>query len=112
MVTFSVLNTDIMYVMLPMALSFFGPGDSLVIISTEGGGWVDAAKFLTGASIIGTIAISSILKHANVIGLGAMFLVFACFLCLVVQHFVIFVWELKTKIAISKDCIICYVSEV
>lgn len=69
--------TAIMYVMLPMPLLFFGPGDSSVISSTEGGGWVDAAKFLTGASIIGSIAIPSILKHADVIGLGALFLVFA-----------------------------------
>lgn len=34
--------------------------------------WVNATKFLTGASAIGSIAIPAILKHAGVIGWGAM----------------------------------------
>jgi len=69
--------TAIMYVMLPMPILFFGPGESSFINSTDGGGWVDAAKFMTGASVMGSIAIPSILKHADVIGLGALLLVFA-----------------------------------
>jgi hypothetical protein len=34
--------------------------------------WVNFTKFLTGASIVGSIAIPSILKHAGVIGWGAL----------------------------------------
>ncbi|CAN6587468.1 unnamed protein product [Malus baccata var. baccata] len=36
------------------------------------GSWVNATKFLTGASAIGSIAIPAILKHAGVIGWGAL----------------------------------------
>ncbi|KAK6162120.1 hypothetical protein DH2020_001961 [Rehmannia glutinosa] len=34
--------------------------------------WIDATKFLTGASAVGSIAIPVILKHAGVIGWGAL----------------------------------------
>lgn len=34
--------------------------------------WVNATKFLTGASAVGSIAIPAILKHAGVIGWGAL----------------------------------------
>ena len=34
--------------------------------------WVNFTKFLTGASIVGSIAIPSILKHAGIIGWGAL----------------------------------------
>ena len=34
--------------------------------------WVNFTKFLTGASVVGSIAIPSILKHANLIGWGAL----------------------------------------
>lgn len=34
--------------------------------------WVDITKFLTGASVVGSIAIPTILKHADVIGWGAL----------------------------------------
>lgn len=34
--------------------------------------WENFTKFLTGASVVGSIAIPSILKHADVIGWGAL----------------------------------------
>lgn len=34
--------------------------------------WINAAKFLTGASAVGSVAIPSILKHAGLIGWGAL----------------------------------------
>ncbi|KAL5702312.1 hypothetical protein ACHQM5_027543 [Ranunculus cassubicifolius] len=37
-----------------------------------GGDWEDATKFLTGFSVVGSIAIPVILKHAGVIGWGAL----------------------------------------
>ena len=37
-----------------------------------GNSWADVTKFLTGASAVGSIAIPIILKHAGVIGWGAM----------------------------------------
>ncbi|PNX78637.1 vacuolar sorting-associated protein 55 [Trifolium pratense] len=46
--------------------------------------WMDAAKFLTGASAVGSIAIPIILKHAHMIETGAMlielvsFFIFIC----------------------------------
>ncbi|XP_058104195.1 vacuolar protein sorting-associated protein 55 homolog [Magnolia sinica] len=64
--------TVIMYVLLPMPLLFFVGSDTSSLISTNGNGWIDATKFLTGASAVGSIAIPIILKHANVIGWGAM----------------------------------------
>lgn len=41
--------------------------------------WIDAAKFLTGFSAVGSIAIPIILRHANLIQTGAMFIEFASF---------------------------------
>lgn len=46
--------------------------------------WMDAAKFLTGASSMGSIAIPIILRHAHMIETGAMlielvsFFIFIC----------------------------------
>ena len=37
----------------------------------ESSRWVNATKFLTGASAVGSIAIPAILKHAGVISWGA-----------------------------------------
>ncbi|CAL9042620.1 unnamed protein product [Musa banksii] len=62
--------TALMYVILPMPLLFFGGSSSLM--SGDGDGWVNFTKFLTGASVVGSIAIPSILKHANLIGWGAL----------------------------------------
>ncbi|KAH0635375.1 hypothetical protein KY285_035070 [Solanum tuberosum] len=41
--------------------------------------WMDAAKFLTGASAVGSIAIPIILRHADLIQTGAMFIEFVSF---------------------------------
>ncbi|KAA8522098.1 hypothetical protein F0562_012588 [Nyssa sinensis] len=62
----------IMYVLLPMPLLFFAGSDTSSLLSESGNSWVDATKFLTGASSIGSIAIPAILKHAGVIGWGAL----------------------------------------
>ncbi|XP_057977079.1 vacuolar protein sorting-associated protein 55 homolog isoform X2 [Malania oleifera] len=42
------------------------------LFSDSGSSWVNATKFLTGASAVGSIAIPAILKHAGVIGWGAL----------------------------------------
>jgi alcohol dehydrogenase class IV len=41
--------------------------------------WADAAKFLTGFSAVGSIAIPTILRHAQLIESGAMWIEFASF---------------------------------
>ncbi|CAM0942754.1 unnamed protein product [Alopecurus aequalis] len=64
--------TVLTYLILPMPLLFFMGNDSPSFISNEGDPWVNFTKFLTGASIVGSIAIPSILKHAGVIGWGAL----------------------------------------
>ncbi|KMZ66541.1 Vacuolar protein sorting-associated protein-like protein [Zostera marina] len=63
--------TVIMYVILPMPLMFFTGPDSSLISSSEDG-WANFTKFLTGASVVGSIAIPAILKHADIIGWGAL----------------------------------------
>ncbi|KAK7337265.1 hypothetical protein VNO77_17830 [Canavalia gladiata] len=74
----------LMYVLVPMPCLFFGGGSTQFLMSRDGGGWIDAAKFLTGASAIGSIAIPIILKHAHMIETGAMlielvsFFIFIC----------------------------------
>ncbi|CAI8614878.1 unnamed protein product [Vicia faba] len=74
----------LMYVLVPMPCLFFGGGSTHFMMSREGGGWMDAAKFLTGASAMGSIAIPIILKHAHMIETGAMlielvsFFIFIC----------------------------------
>ncbi|KAB2604856.1 vacuolar protein sorting-associated protein 55-like protein [Pyrus ussuriensis x Pyrus communis] len=70
--------TVIMYVLLPMPLLFFVGSDSSIFSESENG-WVNATKFLTGASAIGSIAIPAILKHAGVIGFGALAMVLSSF---------------------------------
>ncbi|KAI5674386.1 hypothetical protein M9H77_14750 [Catharanthus roseus] len=69
----------LMYVLVPMPCLFFGGGSTQFLISRDGGGWIDAAKFLTGASAVGSIAIPIILRHADLIGTGAMFIEFTSF---------------------------------
>ncbi|KAH7835351.1 hypothetical protein Vadar_025370 [Vaccinium darrowii] len=64
--------TAIMYVLLPMPLLFFAGSDTSSLFTESSSGWVDACKFLTGASSIGSFAIPAILKHAGVIGWGAL----------------------------------------
>ncbi|KAK8650284.1 hypothetical protein V6N13_139929 [Hibiscus sabdariffa] len=63
--------TVIMYVLLPMPLLFF-MGSDASLLSESDNGWVNATKFLTGASAVGSIAIPVILKHAGIIGWGAL----------------------------------------
>ncbi|XP_059306124.1 vacuolar protein sorting-associated protein 55 homolog isoform X1 [Lycium ferocissimum] len=69
----------LMYVLVPMPCLFFGGGSTQFLISRDGGGWMDAAKFLTGASAVGSIAIPIILRHADLIQTGAMFIEFVSF---------------------------------
>ncbi|KAL8515790.1 hypothetical protein ACS0TY_014473 [Phlomoides rotata] len=61
-----------MYVFLPMPLVFFAGFDTSSLYSESNNGWIDADKFLTGASIVSSVAIPVILKHAGVIGWGAL----------------------------------------
>ncbi|GAB4833346.1 hypothetical protein Ancab_031590 [Ancistrocladus abbreviatus] len=69
----------LMYVVVPMPCLFFGGGSTHFLTSKDGGGWIDAAKFLTGASSVGSIAIPIVLRHANMIETGAMFIVLTSF---------------------------------
>ncbi|KMS97837.1 hypothetical protein BVRB_5g123310 [Beta vulgaris subsp. vulgaris] len=63
----------IMYVLLPMPMMFFAGSDaSSLFTESSGNSWLNATKFLTGASVVGSIAIPAILKHAGVIGWGAL----------------------------------------
>lgn len=74
----------LMYVLVPMPCLFFADGSTDFFVSRDdGGGWVDMAKFLTGASAVGSIAIPAILRHANLIESGAMFIEFTSFFILV-----------------------------
>ncbi|XP_057758854.1 vacuolar protein sorting-associated protein 55 homolog [Arachis stenosperma] len=61
----------ITYVLLPMPLLFFAGSNGSSVFSESESSWVNLAKFLTGFSTIGSIAIPSILKHSGVIGWGA-----------------------------------------
>ncbi|KAE8055554.1 hypothetical protein FH972_012387 [Carpinus fangiana] len=71
--------TVLMYVLLPMPLLFFAGSDSSSLFSESDNNWVNATKFLTGASTIGSLAIPAILKHAGVIGWGALAMEFSSF---------------------------------
>ncbi|XP_022746380.1 vacuolar protein sorting-associated protein 55 homolog isoform X3 [Durio zibethinus] len=73
----------LMYVLVPMPCLFFGGGSTQFLISRDGGGWIDAAKFLTGASAMGSFAIPIILRHAHMISTGAMFIEFTSFVIFV-----------------------------
>uniref|UniRef100_A0A0E0GE79 Uncharacterized protein n=2 Tax=Oryza TaxID=4527 RepID=A0A0E0GE79_ORYNI len=72
--------TVLMYLILPMPLIFFLGSNSPSMMSNDGDTWVNFTKFLTGASIVGSIAIPSILKHAGVIGWGALTMELSSFL--------------------------------
>ncbi|KAJ6924080.1 hypothetical protein NC652_017398 [Populus alba x Populus x berolinensis] len=73
----------LMYVLVPMPCLFFGGGSTQFLTSRDGGGWIDAAKFLTGASAVGSIAIPIILRHAHMIETGAMWIEFTSFVIFV-----------------------------
>ncbi|XP_040986304.1 vacuolar protein sorting-associated protein 55 homolog [Juglans microcarpa x Juglans regia] len=87
--------TVLMYVLLPMPLLFLAGSDSSAIFSESESGWVNATKFLTGASAIGSIAIPVILKHAGVIGWGA--------LAMELSSFFIFVLSIMCYIRMSAE---------
>jgi hypothetical protein len=73
--------TVLMYILVPMPCLFFGNTSSSDFISVDGGDdWADAAKFLTGFSAVGSIAIPAILRHAKLIESGAMWIEFASFI--------------------------------
>ncbi|KAG2452683.1 hypothetical protein HYH02_002915 [Chlamydomonas schloesseri] len=75
----------IMYVLVPMPYLFFGStgGDGYAIYGSNiQSGWVDAGKFLTGFSAVGSIAIPAILAHAKVITIGALIMELAAALVL------------------------------
>ncbi|KAK4751711.1 hypothetical protein SAY87_020509 [Trapa incisa] len=76
--------TVIMYVLLPMPLLFFTGSDSSLFTESDSG-WVNATKFLTGASSVGSIAIPAILKHAGVIGWGALAMELSSFFVIVLS---------------------------
>ncbi|CAI0385907.1 unnamed protein product [Linum tenue] len=46
--------------------------------------WVNASKFFTGASTVGSIAIPAILKHAGIIGWGALAMELSSFFIFVI----------------------------
>ncbi|KAH8521425.1 hypothetical protein Peur_040122 [Populus x canadensis] len=87
--------TVIMYVLLPMPLLFFAGSNSSSLLTESDSGWVTATKFLTGASAIGSIAIPVILKHAGVIGWGA--------LAMELSSFFVFVIAIMCYIGMSDD---------
>ncbi|KAG2680165.1 hypothetical protein I3843_11G086700 [Carya illinoinensis] len=87
--------TVLMYVLLPMPLLFLAGSDSSSLFSESESGWVNATKFLTGASAIGSIAIPVILKHAGVIGWGA--------LAMELSSFFIFVLSIMFYIRMSAE---------
>ncbi|KAF9602712.1 hypothetical protein IFM89_030600 [Coptis chinensis] len=70
--------TVIMYVLLPMPLMFFMGSDNSIFSESESS-WEDATKFLTGFSAVGSIAIPIILKHADLIGWGALIMELSSF---------------------------------
>ncbi|KAL0330576.1 UNVERIFIED_CONTAM: Vacuolar protein sorting-associated protein 55 [Sesamum radiatum] len=67
-----------------MPLIFFAGSDTSSLYSESTSGWIDATKFLTGASAVGSIAIPVILKHAGVIGWGALGMELSSFFVFVV----------------------------
>eukprot|EP00475_Leptophrys_vorax_P042779 TRINITY_DN80632_c0_g1_i1.p1 TRINITY_DN80632_c0_g1~~TRINITY_DN80632_c0_g1_i1.p1 ORF type:complete len:135 (-),score=11.22 TRINITY_DN80632_c0_g1_i1:366-770(-) len=70
----------LMYLLLPMPCLFFSTGDSndFFLMGTDNE-WQDAAKFLTGFSAVGSVAIPFILHHGHLISLGATLLTLAAF---------------------------------
>lgn len=67
--------TALMYVLVPMPWLFFGQADSTSSVyggSSLASGWIDAGKFLTGFSAVGSIAIPAILFHSEKITGGAL----------------------------------------
>ncbi|KAH7366156.1 hypothetical protein KP509_18G065600 [Ceratopteris richardii] len=74
--------TVLMYILVPMPCLFFGGGSPDFLNTRDAGDWADAAKFLTGFSAVGSIAIPAILHHAGLIKAGAMYIEFVSFFIL------------------------------
>ncbi|XP_027192150.1 vacuolar protein sorting-associated protein 55 homolog isoform X5 [Cicer arietinum] len=87
-------NFAITYVLLPMPLLFFAGSESS-LFSDSDSRWVNATKFLTGASAVGSIAIPAILKHSDVIGWGA--------LAMELSSFFVFVLAIMCYIKMSDE---------
>ncbi|EEF33585.1 vacuolar protein sorting-associated protein 55 homolog [Ricinus communis] len=87
--------TVIMYVLLPMPLLFFAGSDGSSLFQESDSRWVNATKFLTGASAVGSIAIPAILKHSGVIGWGA--------LAMELSSFFVFVMAIMCYIRMNDD---------
>ncbi|KAK9809728.1 hypothetical protein WJX73_000207 [Symbiochloris irregularis] len=66
------LLTAFMYVLVPMPYLFFGAHSNSSYGSSMASGWVDAGKFLTGLSAVGSVAIPAILFHSQKITAGAL----------------------------------------
>ncbi|XP_014508480.1 vacuolar protein sorting-associated protein 55 homolog [Vigna radiata var. radiata] len=64
--------TAITYVILPVPLLFYAGSERSSVFSDSDNTWVNATKFISGASAVGSIAIPAILKHAGVISWGAL----------------------------------------
>ncbi|KAB1219590.1 hypothetical protein CJ030_MR3G011150 [Morella rubra] len=76
--------TVLMYVFLPLPLLFFAGSDSSALFSESDNSWVNASKFLTGATTVGSIAIPAILTHAGVIGWEALVMELSSFFIFVI----------------------------
>ncbi|XP_068461712.1 vacuolar protein sorting-associated protein 55 homolog [Phaseolus vulgaris] len=63
---------SITYVFLPIPLLFSAGSEHSSLFSESDNNWVNASKFLSGASTVGSIAIPAILKHCGVISWGAL----------------------------------------
>ncbi|CAI0434623.1 unnamed protein product [Linum tenue] len=74
--------TVVMYVLLPMPLLFFAGSES--VFQESDSSWMNASKFFTGASTVGSIAIPAILKHAGIIGWGALAMELSSFFIFVI----------------------------
>ncbi|CAF1929207.1 vacuolar protein sorting-associated protein 55 homolog [Brassica napus] len=85
----------IMYVLLPMPLLFFAGSDSTSLFNESDNSWINAAKFMTGASAVGSIAIPVILKHAGLIGWGA--------LAFDLSSYVVFIVAILSYICVGDD---------
>ncbi|CAI0434622.1 unnamed protein product [Linum tenue] len=72
----------VMYVLLPMPLLFFAGSES--VFQESDSSWMNASKFFTGASTVGSIAIPAILKHAGIIGWGALAMELSSFFIFVI----------------------------
>ncbi|XP_004508996.1 vacuolar protein sorting-associated protein 55 homolog isoform X4 [Cicer arietinum] len=70
-------------------------GSESSLFSDSDSRWVNATKFLTGASAVGSIAIPAILKHSDVIGWGA--------LAMELSSFFVFVLAIMCYIKMSDE---------